>query len=388
MRVRRPGVLIRARDERGAVLMMVAICLLVILGMLVLTFDLGRGVAIKRNMVAGADAAALAAARECGLANGEAAAKQAATDLLVDNNGAATVTGFRIDPGPAQCLGAPNPDPDKNPTVTVTVRVPQEYFFAPIFGINNGTVVASATAEWTLGATNPAPVKLDQLKIEECLEDGIGTDGVVDCYFTFEPNKTLSGAGSDWGWLNVPEGWPIEGQDTNPMNCSSQKGGSKDLTDYIGAMGGMGTPGDPTLLPALWDPTGAGNPPTWVCSSTGHKETSVQAFQDWVDNVKSQMEQGKLESEPVVLFPVVACNGAVAPCHPWVTAPGLAYPVVKLQGFYVRNAWNGPDVKKDAEARANCHFTGPPSRGFCIHLQTTGLDDPSSGGAVTVRLVD
>lgn len=394
MRVRRFS-LIRLRDEeQGATLAIVAICLICLLGMLVLTFDLGRGVALKRNMVNGADAAALAAARECGLAHGDVAAKQAATQLLADNNGAATIlpgtAGFQINPSIAQCAGAPSPDPDHNPTVTVTVRVPQQYFFAPIFGINNGTVVATATAEWTTGATNPAPVKLDQLKIEECLGEGEpDPEGRVDCYFTFEPNKTLSGAGSDWGWLNLPEGWPIKGQDTNPMNCSSQKGGSNDLKDYIGAMGGMGTPGSPTLLPALWDPTGAGNPPTWVCSSTGHKETSVQAFQDWVDNVKSLMDQKKLESEPVVLFPVVACNGAVAPCHPWITASGLAYPVVKLQGFYFRNAWNGPDVKKDAEARANCNFTGPPSRGFCIHLQTTGLDDePSSGGRPIVRLVD
>ena len=108
MRVRRLG-FVRVRDEeRGATLAIVAISLICLLGMLVLTFDLGRGVALKRNMVNGADAAALAAARECGLAHGDVAAKQAAADLVADNNGAATVIGFRIDPSPAQCIGAPN----------------------------------------------------------------------------------------------------------------------------------------------------------------------------------------------------------------------------------------------------------------------------------------
>ena len=137
MRVRRFS-LMRVRDEEhGAVLAIVAISFICLIGMLVLTFDLGRGVALKRNMVNGADSAALAAAMECGMAHGEAAARTEAANLLADNNGAATVTGFQINPGPAQCDGAPNPDPDHNPTVTVTVRVPQQYFFAPIFGINN-----------------------------------------------------------------------------------------------------------------------------------------------------------------------------------------------------------------------------------------------------------
>ncbi|MGH2659893.1 MAG: hypothetical protein ACRDHS_09570, partial [Actinomycetota bacterium] len=190
--------------------------------------------------------------------------------------------------------------------------------------------------------------------------------------------------------LNLPEGWPIKDQDSNPMTCTSQAGGSKDLADYIGTMGGMGTPGK-EFSPGLWDPTGAGKPPTWVCGSTGHKADNVTDMSQWVTSVQQAIAEGKLESEPAVLFPVVACDSAKMPdpdCREWKYTPGVAYPVVKLQGFYVKEAWNGPDVNKDPEARANCDFTGPPSRGFCIHLQTTGLDVPSSGGAVTVRLVD
>src|SRR5512132_637573 len=201
MRVRRFS-LMRVRDEEhGAVLAIVAISFICLIGMLVLTFDLGRGVALKRNMVNGADSAALAAAMECGMAHGDVAARQEATDLLADNNGAATIlpgtAGFQINPSPAQCSGAPNPDPEHNPTVTVTVSVPQDYFFAPIFGINNGTVVATATAEWTTGLTNPAPLRLDGLKVDECVNEGEpDAEGRVDCYFTFE------GTGGQWGWLN------------------------------------------------------------------------------------------------------------------------------------------------------------------------------------------
>jgi Flp pilus assembly protein TadG len=375
---------VRFRDEeRGAVLAIVAISLICLLGMLVLTFDLGRGVALKRNMVNAADSGALAAARECGLAHGEGEARTAAEDLVADNNSAATVTGFEIDQVP-QCSGVAS---DGERQVTVTVTVPQEYFFAQIFGFNSGTVTASATAEWTLGATNPAPLKIDQLKIEQCVEEGEpDSEGRVDCYFTFE--KGPSPLNSDWGWLNLPEGWPVKDQDPNPPNCSSQKGGSRDLGDYIGGMGGMGTPGDETLLPGLWDPTGAGNPPTWVCSSTGHKAVNVEDLNDWVDSVQKLIAEKKLESEPVVLFPVVACDPAKTPgdpdCREWKYTPGVAYPVVKLQGFFVKEAWDGQQARR----QPNCHFTRHSSDVFCIHLQTTGSDAPTTGGSVKVWLVD
>src|SRR3972149_1344243 len=72
-------------EERGAVLMIVALCLLILLGMLVLTVDLGRGVAYKRQLVTGADAAALAAAQQCALGNGTSVARAAGMDVLAQN---------------------------------------------------------------------------------------------------------------------------------------------------------------------------------------------------------------------------------------------------------------------------------------------------------------
>jgi Flp pilus assembly protein TadG len=360
----------RLRDEeQGAVLAIVAISLLALLGMAVLTFDLGRGVALKRNMVNAADAAALAAARECGLAHGTAPAETEAEDLIVDNNGSATLTNIAFDSVP-QCSGVAS---NGERQVTVTVSVPQEYFFAQIFGFDSGTVTASATAEWTLGATSPAPLKIDQLKIEECEENGVpDSEGRIDCYFLFD--KGPAPLNSDWGWLNLPEGWPIKDVDSNPMTCTSQKGGSKDLSDYIGTMGGMGTPGK-EFSAGLWDPTGGGNPPTYVCGSTGLKQNSVQAIQEWVDSVKKAMAAGTLESEPVALFPVVAGELQYT--------PGVAYPVVKLQGFYVKES-----VKGKKYAKEHCGYTGTDDSVFCVHLQTTGTDEPTTGGSVQVWLVD
>jgi hypothetical protein len=375
MRVRRFSLARLHDDERGAVLAIVAITLIALLGMLVLTFDLGRGVALKRNMVNAADAGALAAARECGLAHGEPSAMAAADELVADNNDAATVTGFEINPDPAVCSGAGNPDPDGRNTVTVTVTVPQEYFFAQIFGFDSGEVVASATAEWIAGATGPAPLKLDELKLEDC-EDGNPTTK-DDCWFTFE--KGEQPLNSDWGWLNMPEGWPIQREgDTNPLTCTSQKGGSKDLSDYIGGMGGMGT--EPLTLVEEWNPA-----PTYVCGSTGHKANNVEDINHWVDNMTAWMNEGNPERS--VQFPIVACDSNVTTagdCYPWKYTPGVAYPVIRLQDFFVKEAWDGQEARNQPE----CHFTRQSSDVFCIHLQTTGIATSTTGGHVTVRLVD
>jgi Flp pilus assembly protein TadG len=373
MRVTRFG-LIRLRDEEhGATLAIVAISLIALLGMLVLTFDLGHGVALKRNMVNGADAAALAAARECGLAKGETAARQAAADLLVDNNGTAKVTSFEINPSPAQCSGAPNPNPDDDPnTVTVTASVPQEYFFAPIFGFNNGTVVATATATWETGVQNPVPLKLDFLKVQDCTKDEAGQQrdegySGPECFFEFEKAKT----GSQRGWLDFPQGWPVQGQDPNPKTCSSQAGGVNDLREYIRQMGMEGSGG---FLPALWDP-----PPTYVCAAGGVPNELVSAIIAWLNAVAAK------DPQPVVYFPVVACDGATAPCYPWIKTSGHeAYPVVTFVGMRVEHAWAG----KDAQKQANCEFTRKGADVFCIQLSVAPLDQSELNGAVIVRLVD
>jgi Flp pilus assembly protein TadG len=361
--------LARLRDEdHGAVLAIVAISLLVLLGMLVLTFDLGHGVALKRNMVNAADSGALAAARECGLANGEASAKAAAGVLVADNNSAATVTGFQIDPSPAVCSGGGNPDPDGKNTVTVTVSVPQEYFFAQIFGFDGGTVVASATAEWTMELSGPAPLKVEALKVDECLKGGTGSS----CYVGYDK------VGAQMGWLNFPEGWPEEGEANPPTSCPSS-GGANDLKDYVGQMG-TGTSG---FGPTVW------NNPVWVCAKDGKNSSALHAIQTWIDTVGNPPPP---EPRPVVSFPVVAPASAPCPaegCWPRYVNPVASYPVIRFQGFYIENVWEtGNDIKK-AGVADECGFgTKPPGDAFCIELEVVPADVNPTNGNPTVRLID
>jgi hypothetical protein len=328
--------------------------------------------------VNGADAAALAAARECGLALGEASATTAADQLIADNNASASRVGsLKFTPGPAACSGAGNPDPDGHNTVTVTVKVPQQYFFAQIFGFNSGTVVASATAEWTPGGVaNPVPLKLDLLNVVECNEGHTPGYTGAECFFAFENGGPMGG--SDRGWLRFPQGWPVMGQDSNPMDCPSQAGGSQALGDYVQQ---IQQPVDGNAFVArLWDPTGAGNPPTYVCASGGVPHSVEDALLDWLESVS------EMNPKPVVYFPAVACNGPTAPCHPWVTtSSNQSYPVVNLVGMRIENVWS----RQQATQQENCTFESTGNDHFCIQLSVAGPDDPTIGGGgdPNVRLV-
>ena len=149
------------REESGAVLMIVAIAMLVLVGMLVLTVDLGRMVAVKREMVAGADAAVLAAAQQCALGNSVADARTAAEEVLAENDSAAEIqpSGFQA----PDCNGSKVNEPK---FVTVGTTVDVDYYFAGIFGFDSGPVVARAVAEWgplVNAFGSPVTVDYDQL---------------------------------------------------------------------------------------------------------------------------------------------------------------------------------------------------------------------------------
>jgi Flp pilus assembly protein TadG len=369
MRVRPIG-LIRLRDEeRGATLAIVGISLICLLGMLVLTFDLGRGEAIKRNMVNAADAAALAAARECGLGQGYDSSLRAAGQLVDENNEAADVAGFQL--ARADCVPAP---PEGKNHVTVTARVPQEYFFAQIFGFDGGTVTADATAEWEAGVVNPVPLKVDQLKVKDCTTDGMGNPRPAgyagpECAMPYE--KLPGFSGSDRGILDFPEGWPIQGQDSNPKNCTSNAGGSRDLQNYIDQMGMTGAN---AFRAVLWNP-----PPTYACAEGGVNADGVQAILNWINATAGQ--------NLVVFFPVVACDGQPTPgdpdsCYPWVSRSGRqAYPVVDFVGLRVVGAWKG------RAARQHCTFQTRSADNFCVQMAVADENDPKFENGVVVRLI-
>ena len=63
--MRRQGLFRLHHDEEGVTAIIVALCLISLVGMLVLVVDVGGLVYRRREMVSGSDAAALAAAKTC-----------------------------------------------------------------------------------------------------------------------------------------------------------------------------------------------------------------------------------------------------------------------------------------------------------------------------------
>jgi len=283
--------------ESGAVMMIVALCLTVFLGMLVLTVDLGRGVAYKRQVVNGTDAAALAAAQQCALGNGSTEAEIAANQVLAQNvDLAVAITSIEM----PECDSPAGTD---FKSVTVTTNADIEYFFAPIFGIGEGDIGGDAVAIWAAAASaNPVPITVDMQQLQDC---GIvpGTppdpDQEITCNLEY-PKDSLQEP--RWGILDF-EHWG----DPNAAPCSVSADELKDMIDNGGYPIGMELNGDPP-----------GSQPTMTCVDNG------LSFSVW-----SAMEGGTL------IFPVVdiqTSTGLVKPGGGNVPCTGADIPALRAQG--------------------------------------------------------
>ena len=165
--------------------------------MLVLTVDLGRGVAIKREMVSGTDAAVLAAAHECAIGHTYDQANAAANAILAQNKSGAVQNGVLSAPG----CGLKPTEPQ---LVTINTKVQMDYFFAGIFGFNSGEVGAHAVAEWGVVASGlGAPITVDHLQLANC---GIPTDDPpttqVNCQLEYPKDQLTN---PRWGALDLSE---------------------------------------------------------------------------------------------------------------------------------------------------------------------------------------
>lgn len=258
----KPGTSARPhREERGAVVVIVAICLVVLLAMLVLTVDLGGMVATRRAMVRGADSAALAAAQACagtstqspnpGLA-GENYADQYAVanvDLASLNSSAVNIVEFGaiVGDGSGGFTKVPGVDNCQNGQpgyVTVEYTGTQEMFFAKIWGAGTGDVVGRATAIWAT-TTNPGivPFTMTQGAFFACVADQ------SMCSFTFPPP---GGEPPSWGILDVPDTWNAAnppGVRSSDCTVSANQNYWNDI--YNGSI---------RLSPP---------PPAWACMDTG-----------------------------------------------------------------------------------------------------------------------
>ena len=159
-------------DERGAVLAMVAVMLVAILGMLALVVDVGAMFVTKRQVVAAADSASLAAAQSCALEDGEA--KSQADAYATFNKNEATPIFF------SGCEGS------SSGTVAVAYGAASELLFAPIVGLDDSaSVEASSTGLWgPAGRAEPIPVIVNLNDPRSCSPCPLWLDPLVVGGFT------------------------------------------------------------------------------------------------------------------------------------------------------------------------------------------------------------
>lgn len=131
-------------DERGAIAVLVAITLTVLMGVGALVLDVGALYVERRELQNGADAAALAIAESCALDEcPTTAAEDAAAEVYADANsldGISAVDDVDVD------------EHDRTVTVETSTATAEgdevQFGFAKIFGFDGSTVSADATATW------------------------------------------------------------------------------------------------------------------------------------------------------------------------------------------------------------------------------------------------
>lgn len=163
-----------AKDDSGAVAIIVAVLLMVFLGFAVLAVDLGHWYNVRRQLQTAADAAAMAGCMD--LAKGEDNATIWATveDYAAKNQ-----------QGPLENITVIPPSPGgdsdiESDAVKVTVESDSASFFAHIFGVDSRKIHAQARAKtgWVYAVNGPVPWSISVLRVTE-MEATVGGVKVV-----------------------------------------------------------------------------------------------------------------------------------------------------------------------------------------------------------------
>jgi hypothetical protein len=196
-------------DEQGATMVIVVLSLVAMIGMIVLTVDVGQLLFKRRGMVNASDAAALAAAQSCAGLDDFDDPEAMADAFAIDNvNGLVAGSGSIIDQ--AGC------DSTAFGHVTVEYWTQQDLFFAGVLGFDGpATVRTRATAGWgPAGAGNPLPIVIyagdDQGTCD--IREDVPKD--ISCYLWYDNDMF---GGSSFGFLNLctetdpcRHGWDVD----------------------------------------------------------------------------------------------------------------------------------------------------------------------------------
>lgn len=197
-----------ARDEQGAVAVIVALMMVVLLGFAAITIDIGRLYAEKAELQNGADAAALAIAQDCAAGNcGNISASAASLAGSNTKDGYATAKPVVADGTVTVETGTLN----KDGSTTL------DFFFAPVLGISDGGASARAAAGWGSPASGPAvlPMAFSKCQFDPALSGTVRLiehDAGPSC--TGKAGNTIPGG---FGWLETGGKCSVDVSTANPQ---------------------------------------------------------------------------------------------------------------------------------------------------------------------------
>ena len=278
MRVTRWKLGTRVADEQGATAVIVTLSLIALLGMIVLTVDVGQLLFKRRAMVNASDAAALAAAQSCAGLD-DADSPEAMADTFAVENATGVVTAL---PNIVDEVGCDGPAFGH---VTVEYGTNQNLFFAGVLGFDGpATVRTRATAGWgPTGGGNPIPIVVyEGLSQGGCnIVEGLPPD--ESCYLWYD--NGLFGD-SAFGFLNLctendpcRHGWDVAGD----ASCSADR---SDVEQWVAGTW-QGGPNE-VNYPA----------PTYVCRVSGLAEDI------WQNDLSERLGEE-------LMFPVNDCTTQV-----------------------------------------------------------------------------
>ena len=190
----------RARDERGAIAVVIAICSIVMFGMAAFVLDTGNLWTSRRHLITATDSAALGAAED--YAVGKAGCASTAPSLLTTNYAGTALTSCVYT---AAGSGAGY--------VTVTGGHSVNFSFAQIFGLSSSTVHSTTAAAFGLptGLTGLRPLGLCNASagFRNWLNSGMSTPFTQKIFITKDsPNDCGANAPGNWGQLQLDPNCP------------------------------------------------------------------------------------------------------------------------------------------------------------------------------------
>jgi Flp pilus assembly protein TadG len=270
------------RREEGAVAIIIALLLVVFMAAVALTVDAGGLYLRRRALVAGSDAASLAAARTCArggddTALGGFASPKEAADHEVQANAPITP-----EEAAAGTITLPPTCGLQWGHVTVQYTSQQSLYFAPVLGFGKSSpVTTTATASWGLGSNNPVPIVLNSQLESSCPLPPQGTITIGQVCATWYDNDTLNNG--NFGFLSLnPAGWDVD----PASNCAgATSGGTNTITQWI-----KGT--KPANVAINW------TDPTYVCNDDGlRKGGNANQAWDALRDLKGQVRDFPLTWE-------------------------------------------------------------------------------------------